>query len=233
MNSNLSSDSTTAFSIDDSVTVKLDVKGMHCDSCVQAVEKALLQQVGVLSATVDLETETATVVCQANVDGGKLAQLLTEAGFSSQLQHSELPLASEPAHTAVTRTSVSWTLMGFFLLVVCFNICLNAQVLTVGLAYFYNPVWWKAHVWLVRSYSGLSLVLLFWVHCITVPRRIRSLTISLPLTLGLQYLTIHLKTPIPLAILHPLNGFALFSASTTLVHRVSRFLFPKADEGEA
>ncbi|MBD1805582.1 hypothetical protein H6F98_08995 [Microcoleus sp. FACHB-SPT15] len=120
--------------------------------------------------------------------------------------------------------------MGFFLLVLAFNLCLNAQVLTVGLAYFYNPQWWKAHVWLVRSYSGLSLILLVWAYRITLPRRVQSLTASLPVLLGLQFLTIHLKTPIPLAIAHPLIGFTLFSVSTTLVHRVSRFLFPKEEE---
>ncbi|MBD1996927.1 hypothetical protein H6G00_09885 [Leptolyngbya sp. FACHB-541] len=123
-----------------------------------------------------------------------------------------------------------WKLMGFFILVVIFNLCLNAQVLTVGLAYFYHPEWWKMHVWLVRGYSGLSLILLIWAYRITLPRRVRSLTASLPVLLGLQFLTIHLKTPVPLAIAHPLIGFTLFSVSTTLVHRVSRFLFPKEDE---
>jgi hypothetical protein len=64
------------------------------------------------------------------------------------------------------------------------------------------------------------------------PRRVRSLTSSLPILLVLQFLTIHLKTAIPLAIIHPLIGFTLFSVSTTLVHRVNRFLFPKANEDE-
>ncbi|MDJ0511621.1 MAG: DUF6220 domain-containing protein [Crocosphaera sp.] len=127
------------------------------------------------------------------------------------------------------KAPVHWTLMSFFILVVFFNLCLYAQVLTVGLAYFYNPEWWQAHVWLVRGYSGLSLILLAWVYRIIVPLRVRYLTISLPVLLGLQFMTIHLKTPIPLAIMHPLIGFSLFSVSTTLVHRMSRFLFPKTD----
>ncbi|WP_404789736.1 DUF6220 domain-containing protein [Altericista sp. CCNU0014] len=139
---------------------------------------------------------------------------------------------SSIASRSKTQTPVDWTLMGFFLLIAGFNLCLNAQVLTVGLAYFYNPEWWQAHVWLVRGYSGLSLVLLVWAYRIVVPHRVRSLTASLPLLLGLQFLSIHLKTPIPLAVLHPLIGFALFSVSTTLVHRVSLFLFPKAPEDE-
>jgi copper chaperone CopZ len=205
-------------------TVKLSVGGMHCATCVKAVETQLLQQSGVDSVIVDLATETATVECDTGVNLGELADRLTAAGFPSQLQHSEAETISDTQ----TQTSVHWTLMGFFILVVGFNLCLNAQVLTVGLAYFYNPEWWQAHVWLVRGYSSLSLILFAWAYRITVPRRVRSLTASLPVLLGLQFLTIHLKTPIPLATVHPLIGFTLFSVSTTLVHRVSRFLFPKA-----
>lgn len=120
--------------------------------------------------------------------------------------------------------------MGFFILTISFSLCLNAQVLTVGLAYFHNPEWWKTHVWLVRSYSGLSVILLLWVYLIDVPKRVRSLASSLPILLGLQFLTIHLKTTVPLAVLHPLIGFTLFSVSITLVHRVNRCLFPKTDK---
>ncbi|MBD2067498.1 hypothetical protein H6F93_08130 [Leptolyngbya sp. FACHB-671] len=141
-----------------------------------------------------------------------------------------MSLSSETVSPITAQKTVSWKLLGFFILVVIFNLCLNAQVLTVGLAYFYHPEWWKIHVWLVRGYSSLSLILLVWAYRITLPRRVQSLTASLPVLLGLQFLTIHLKTPIPLAIAHPLIGFTLFSVSTTLVHRVSRFLFPKEDE---
>lgn len=111
-----------------------------------------------------------------------------------------------------------------------FNLCLVAQVLTVGLAYFYNPEWWNVHVWLVRGYGGLSLILLLWVYLTPFPKRVRSLTTSMPVLLGLQFLTIHLKTPIPLGVLHPLIGFTLFSVSTTLVHRSRRVVFPKLDD---
>ncbi|OWY69887.1 hypothetical protein B7486_18130 [cyanobacterium TDX16] len=122
-----------------------------------------------------------------------------------------------------------WSQIGFYTIAVLFNLCLTIQVLTVGLAYFYSPQWWNAHVWLVRGYSGLSLVLLVWVYLVPYPRRVRSLTTSMPILLGLQFLTIHLKSPLPLGVLHPLFGFTLFSASTTLVHRVWHILFAKSD----
>ncbi|BAZ25417.1 hypothetical protein NIES4073_63220 [Kalymmatonema gypsitolerans NIES-4073] len=122
-----------------------------------------------------------------------------------------------------------WIQIGFLAIAVLFNLCLTAQVLTVGLAYFYNPQWWNIHVWLVRGYSGLSLLLLLWVYLSPFPQRVRSLTASMPVLLGLQFLTIHLKSPLPLGVLHPLIGFTLFSVSSTLVHRVQRVVFPKPD----
>jgi copper chaperone CopZ len=201
-------------------TYMFKVNGMTCDNCMQSVENLLLQQPGVISATVDLATATATVEGDATIEPVQLAQRLTEIGFPSQLVEDS---------TSPTRR---WSAIAFFILVVFFNICLNLQVLTVGLAYFYNPEWWNVHVWLVRSYSGLLLILLAGVYTMPFPRRVRSLTSSMPILLMLQFLTIHLKTAIPLAIVHPLIGFALFSASTTLVHRVYRFLFPKANEDD-
>jgi Family of unknown function (DUF6220) len=130
-----------------------------------------------------------------------------------------------------TQASLKSAITGFYAIAVLFNLCLVAQVLTVGLAYFDNPDWWNTHVWLVRGYSGLSLVLLTWVYWVPMPQRIRMLTLSLPILLGLQFLTIHgqLPLPVPLAIFHPLLGFSLFSASTTLVHRVRHIIFPKED----
>ncbi|MDX2216018.1 MAG: DUF6220 domain-containing protein [Oculatellaceae cyanobacterium bins.114] len=127
--------------------------------------------------------------------------------------------------------SLKPVIIGFYALAVLFNLCLVVQVLTVGLAYFDNPAWWNTHVWLVRGYSGLSLVLLAWVYSIPMPQRVRMLTLSLPILLGLQFLTIHmpLSLPISLAIFHPLLGFSLFSVSTTLVHRVGHIVFPKKD----
>ncbi|MBD3885763.1 hypothetical protein IFO70_29045 [Phormidium tenue FACHB-886] len=129
-----------------------------------------------------------------------------------------------------TPSSGRWFQTGFHVLAVFFNLCLNAQVLSVGFAYFYNPAWWQVHVWLVRGYSALSLVLLGWVYLVSFPSRVRILTASMPVLLGLQFLTIHLKTPIPLGVLHPLIGFTLFSVSTTLVHHVWRFVSAKPDE---
>lgn len=203
-------------------TYVFKVSRMTCEGCVQSVENFLLQHSGVISATVDLATGIATVEGDATVEPVQLAQRLTEGGFPSQL----IEGSTNPTQTR------HWAAIAFFILVVFFNICLNLQVLTVGLAYFYNPEWWNVHVGLVRGYSGVSLILLAGVYSMPFPRRVRSLTSSMPILLVIQFLTIHLKAPIPLAVVHPLIGFTLFTASTTLVHRVNRFLFPKANEDD-
>ncbi|WP_439344231.1 DUF6220 domain-containing protein [Vacuolonema iberomarrocanum] len=125
--------------------------------------------------------------------------------------------------------SPHWAVIGFCVVAILFNLCLVAQLLTVGFAHFYNPAWWNIHVHFVRGYSGLSLILLAWVYWIPFPPRIRKLTASLAVLLGLQFLTIHAKTSLPLAIFHPLLGFSLFTASSTLVHRVWRTIWPSKE----
>ncbi|MEH1811818.1 MAG: DUF6220 domain-containing protein [Nostoc sp.] len=128
-----------------------------------------------------------------------------------------------------TQISGRWIQISFLIAAVLFNLCLIIQIFSVGLAYFYNSDWWNLHIWLVRGYGGLSLILLVWVFLIPFPRRIRNLTASMPVLLGLQFLTIHLHF-LPLAVFHPLIGFSLFSISTTLVHRTSHIVFPNYNQ---
>lgn len=70
---------------DESTTITLDVGGMKCAGCVQAVEKQLTNQPGVISAVVNLVTHKATVECEVSaVASDSLAEILTQAGFPSQ-----------------------------------------------------------------------------------------------------------------------------------------------------
>lgn len=57
------------------------------------------------------------------------------------------------------RTTTHWMQIGFYATSIVFNVCLIAQLLTVGVAYFNDQAWWVIHVWLVRGYSGLSSTL--------------------------------------------------------------------------
>jgi hypothetical protein len=122
-----------------------------------------------------------------------------------------------------------WLKLGFYAVSIIFNVCLIAQVLTVGIAYFADPAWWKIHVWLVRGYSGLALLLLAGSLVTSFSNIIRSLAASLAVLLGLQFCSIYLKTPLHLEVLHPLIGFTLFYVSSSLVHRLSREMFNQSD----
>ena len=119
-------------------------------------------------------------------------------------------------------TDSDWRQVGFYSISVVFNLCLVAQVLSVGVAYFSDPSWWTIHVWLVRGYSGLSLVLLGGALTLPFSKRVRSLAASMPVLLLVQFCSIHLHTPLHLQVLHPLIGFTLFYVSSSFVHRIWR-----------
>lgn len=129
-------------------------------------------------------------------------------------------------NSEIDSASLGWSSSGFYATAIVFNLCLIAQLLTVGVAYFNNSAWWSIHVWLVRGYSGLSLILLGWSLLAPFPTKIRHLAASLPILLGLQFSSIHLKTPLHLEVLHPLIGFVLVYVSSSLVHRVRQVISP-------
>ncbi|MDY6937397.1 MAG: DUF6220 domain-containing protein [Cyanobacteriota bacterium] len=135
-----------------------------------------------------------------------------------------MSLSSNRSDAIVDRTQNRWQFTGFYILAILFNLCLGVQLLTVGLALFQSADWWQTHLWFARKYSVLSLILVGWSYWVVFPRRVRILSASLPIFLGLQFLTVRLQTPLPLAVVHPLIGFALFSTSTTLVHRVGQIV---------
>ena len=65
-------------------TVKLDVKGMHCEKCVARVTEALEGVEGVTGATVTLADESA-VVEGHGLEVEALVAAVTEAGFEATL----------------------------------------------------------------------------------------------------------------------------------------------------
>jgi hypothetical protein len=129
-------------------------------------------------------------------------------------------------HPEQTKISGRWIQKGVLAIAILFNLCLIAQLLTVGLAVFDDSTWWNIHILLVRGYAGLSLILTLGAFIAPFSDRVRSLAASLTVLLGIQFCSIHLKTPIRLEVLHPLIGFTLFYISSSLVHRVLRSLFP-------
>ena len=131
---------------------------------------------------------------------------------------------------AVTEFNKDWIRVSFLAIAVLFNLCLAAQLITVGLAVFSDFAWWKIHVWLVRGYGGLAGLLLIGPFITHSSKRIQALTKGIVILLVLQFVTAHVQQPIPLGVVHPLIGFALFTASTTLVHRAMPLVLKKSDE---
>ncbi|NEQ52683.1 MAG: copper-translocating P-type ATPase [Leptolyngbya sp. SIO3F4] len=75
-----------------SAVAVLNVDGMMCAGCVRAVEDQLRQCDGVATATVNLVTKAAAVQYSSDiVEPEHLANLLTEAGFPSQVRQGEDP----------------------------------------------------------------------------------------------------------------------------------------------
>ncbi len=73
----------------------LDIEGMKCAGCVQAVEKHLTQQPGVLAATVNLITQKADVQLEGTLATPEhLVAGLTDLGFPSRVYQAQ-PLTME------------------------------------------------------------------------------------------------------------------------------------------
>ncbi len=61
--------------------VRLEIEGMTCAGCTQAVEKALARLPGVKTASVNLATEEAMVALSADLPAAALQKAVEEAGF--------------------------------------------------------------------------------------------------------------------------------------------------------
>lgn len=62
-------------------THKFAVKGLHCDGCVKSVRGILERQTGVVSASVDLKSETAELQTEKEFDAAQTAAAVAQAGF--------------------------------------------------------------------------------------------------------------------------------------------------------
>lgn len=67
-------------------TYLLPIEGMHCASCVGRIEKALLSHPAVISASVNLASERATVtVIQDAISLEELVRLIAQAGYQARI----------------------------------------------------------------------------------------------------------------------------------------------------
>lgn len=86
-------------------TLVLDIRGMKCAGCVQAVEKQLSRVEGVMSATVNLVTEVAVVTAEADrVTAADLVDQVKRAGFEGTARQVEAPLVDLQAWVSRQQT---------------------------------------------------------------------------------------------------------------------------------
>ena len=86
--------------------IAIQVTGMHCASCVGRAEKALAQQPGVESVSVNLATGTAQVTTAGSVHADSLAQALTAAGYPAEPRETYQPV-DDPAEDIWTRFRIA------------------------------------------------------------------------------------------------------------------------------
>ena len=77
--------------------IDLNIAGMTCASCVGRVEKALLKVPGVLSASVNLATESARIKVTGGLEAGTLIAAIDKAGYAASV-----PAASQASAPAAT-----------------------------------------------------------------------------------------------------------------------------------
>ena len=84
--------------------LRFRVAGMHCASCVARVEATLGEQPGVLRATVNLLTETATVhLDPVAADPGRLLRAVEDAGYTPDRRRVDLRVTGMHCASCVAR----------------------------------------------------------------------------------------------------------------------------------
>ena len=83
--------------------LSFSIQGMSCASCVGRVERALQAAPGVLSAAVNLATETAHVTIEPPADAAALRTLLEQTGYPARTQTVVMTVASMSCASCVGR----------------------------------------------------------------------------------------------------------------------------------
>ncbi|WP_318013549.1 heavy metal translocating P-type ATPase [Paucibacter sp. Y2R2-4] len=128
-------------------TLTLQIVGMTCASCVGRVERALLKLPGVLSAEVNLATESASVLMLASVEAQTLIAAIAKAGYDARL-----PTGDADAGP----TKPDWQHSGWPVLIAAL---LSAPLVLPMLGMLFG------HHWMLNGYWQLALTLpvQFWL----------------------------------------------------------------------
>lgn len=93
--------------------ITVPVSGMHCASCVSKVEKAVASLEGVISVSVNLATEKATVKYDPSVVGtDKIIEAIKSTGYDVPLQSTKLAISGMSCASCVTKIEKSLNATG-------------------------------------------------------------------------------------------------------------------------
>ncbi len=71
--------------------ITLKISGIHCESCAKTVEKALLKEKGVVSATVSFSLGKATIDYDPEkIDTGNIKRAIKKMGYEAQEKEGEM-----------------------------------------------------------------------------------------------------------------------------------------------
>ena len=68
------------------MNIKLQIDGMHCGGCQNAVRRVLTSVPSVSAVTVDLAAGHASVEADADVDPAKLVSAVEQAGYVARVE---------------------------------------------------------------------------------------------------------------------------------------------------
>jgi len=89
--------------VDSNASFRFGVTGMTCASCVGRVEKALAQVPGVLTASVNLATETASVTTDGSPSAATLAATVEKAGYGVAIEEVSMAILGMSCASCVGR----------------------------------------------------------------------------------------------------------------------------------
>ena len=86
--------------------IELDVKGMHCKSCVIILTDALTEHKGVKDAKVDLKKSNATVSYDDRmIDKSKLIQIISKEGYEAKMSRTAKYVLDHDQKSVISGTS--------------------------------------------------------------------------------------------------------------------------------
>jgi P-type Cu+ transporter len=107
--------------------VRLGLIGMHCASCVQTIEKALQSGDGVVTADVNLATETASVMYNPEITSvSALKKVVEKAGYQALVKEPEFLDREKQARARETRNLRLMLVISFVLSIPTFILSLKS-----------------------------------------------------------------------------------------------------------